>query len=185
MTAPPSGPRPPRGTRRTGSRETVREQAAEAGDPAFDGWRVQGLDYPSFRLTLVAKLINRLTAQQLAQASELSFAEWRVLCRLAMADGTTVRDLAEKAWVDRAEVSRAAARLEQSGLAARRSNPADERMPILFATKAGKALYKSLIAARSRFHSDIVADLDEEEQQALDKALGKMMSRLLAMAERS
>jgi len=185
MTARPSGPKPPRRTSRTGNRETVREQPDEAGDPAFDGWRVHGLDYPSFRLTLVAKLINRLTAQHLAQASELSFAEWRVLCRLAMADGTTVRDIAEKAWVDRAEVSRAAARLEQSGLAARRSNAADERMPILFATKAGKALYKTLIAARSHFHSVIVADLGEEERRALDKALGKMMSRLLTMAERS
>ena len=160
-------------------------RAVGGSDPPFDGWRVPGLDYPSFRLTLVAKLLNRLTAQYLAQASKLSFAEWRVLCRLAMSDGTTVRDLAEKAWVDRAEVSRAASALERSGFAARRSNPADERMPILFATKAGKALYKTLIAGRSQFHGAVVADLDEEERLILDKALAKMMSRLLVMAKQS
>ncbi len=168
-----------------GSQPIMREQAAKVGDPAFDGWRVEGLDYPSFRLTLVARLINRLTAQTLSQDSDLSFAEWRVLCRLALAEGTTVRDIAEKAWVDRAEVSRAAARLEEAGLAARRSNPGDERMPILFATKAGKALYKSLIVARSHFYSAIIADLDESERSVLDKALGKMMVRLLAAARQS
>ncbi len=162
---------------------SVPERSAQAGDPPFDAWRVHGLDYPSFRLTLVAKLINRLTAQTLSQDSELSFAEWRVLCRLALADGTTVRDIAEKAWVDRAEVSRAAAKLEQAGLAARRSNPGDERMPILFATKAGKALYKSLIVARSHFYGSIIADLDQDERHALDKALGKMMARLLEAAK--
>lgn len=170
--------------RPAGGSHPMRERSAQTGDPPFDGWRVQGLDYPSFRLTLVAKLINRLTAQTLSQDSELSFAEWRVLCRLALADGTTVRDIAEKAWVDRAEVSRAAAQLEQAGLAARRSNPGDERMPILFATKAGKVLYKSLIVARSQFYSALIADLDENERIVLDKALGKMMLRLLAAAKR-
>lgn len=150
----------------------------------FEGWKLPGLDYPSFRLTIVAKLINRLTAQQLAQTSKLSFAEWRVLCHLAIMDGTTVRGVAAKAWVDRAEVSRAIARLESAGLAARRSNPADERMPIFSATKAGKQLYKALIRERSRFHRVVGADLDDEERRIFDKALGKMMTRLLdAMVE--
>jgi DNA-binding MarR family transcriptional regulator len=99
-----------------------------------------------------------------------------------MAGTLTVRDIAEKAWVDRAEVSRAAARLEEAGLAARRSNPSDERMPILFVTKTGKALYNSLIVARSHFYGAIIADLDESERCVLDKALGKMMIRLLAAA---
>ncbi len=167
------------------SHPVLRGSSVKAGDPPFDGWRVQGLDYPSFRITLVAKFINRLTTQSLSQDSDLSFAEWRVLCRLALVDGTTVRDIAEKAWVDRAEVSRAAAKLEEAGLVTRRSNPSDERMPILFATKAGKALYKSLITARSRFYSAIIADLDQNEQCVLDKALGKMMVRLLAAAKQN
>lgn len=164
-------------------RPVLRGASAKVGDPPFDSWRVQGLDYPSFRITLVAKLINRLTTQSLSQHSDLSFAEWRVLCRLALVDGTTVRDIAERAWVDRAEVSRAGAKLEEAGLVARRSNPRDERMPILFVTKAGKALYKKLITARSRFYSAIIDDLDEDEQRVLDKALGKMMVRLLAEAK--
>jgi hypothetical protein len=75
----PSSSRKAREPRRAAGSHTRRERSAQAGDPAFDGWRVQGLDYPSFRLTLVAKLINRLTAQSLAQDGNLSFAEWRVL----------------------------------------------------------------------------------------------------------
>ncbi len=163
----------------------IPEQPIRDDDSSFEGWKLSGLDYPSFRLTLVAKLINRLSAQQLSRDSELSFAEWRVLCRLALTEDTTVRDIAEHAWVDRAEVSRAAARLEQAGLVTRRSNPADERMPIFSATKTGKRLYKSLIAARSRFHSLIGADLDDEERRVLDKALGKMMAKLLWMARKA
>lgn len=184
-TARGAGRRTAHGQTAVAKKSDVPKPACPKEDAGFEGWKLPGLDYPSFRLTLVAKLINRLTAQQLAQASELSFAEWRVLCRLAMTDGTTVRDIAEKAWVDRAEVSRAAARLEQDGLVTRQVNPADERMPVFSATKAGKRLYKTLIAARSQFHNTVGADLDDEEQRILDKALGKMMAKLLCMAGRS
>jgi DNA-binding MarR family transcriptional regulator len=149
----------------------------------LDGWIIPGLDYPSFRLVLVAKVMDRLTMRQFDGIDELTYPEWRVLCRLYLSiDGSTVRQLAGQAWVDRAEVSRAVAGLEKRGLSDRRANPRDRRMPILFLTAAGRALYEPLIEARHRFHEGILSALSAREKDTLDVLLKKMVDRLLVMS---
>jgi DNA-binding MarR family transcriptional regulator len=149
----------------------------------FEHWKLPNLDFPSFRLGLVAKIMDRLSFRQLAGIGNLSFAEWRVLSRLAVAeDGLTVRQIAEFAWVDRAEVSRAAAALEARGLTARRDNPRDRRTPILFATPSGLALHDPVMRARRRFHAAVTADLDDSERRQLDALLVKLARRLLRMS---
>ncbi len=154
-----------------------------SGIEGFEHWKLPNLDFPSFRLGLVAKIMDRLSFRQLAGIGNLSFAEWRVLSRLALADdGLTVRQIAELAWVDRAEVSRAAAALEARGLTDRRDNPRDRRTPILFATRAGLALHDPVMRARRRFHAAVTADLDEAECRQLDALLVKLARRLLMMS---
>lgn len=150
----------------------------------LDGWVLGGLDYPSFRLSLVAKIMDRLTMRQFGGPGKPTYPEWRVMSRLFLAaDGLTVRQLADQAWVDRAETSRAAAALEKRGLTHRRANPRDKRMPILFLTEAGRRAYGPILAARSRFHEDIVASLTGSEKHELDRLLKKMVDRLLVMSE--
>jgi len=165
---------------------------AGTASPAFDddvnaisdGWVIPGLDYPSFRLALVAKVMDRLTMRQFDGTDELTYPEWRVLSRLYLSTaGSTVRQLADQAWVDRAEVSRAVAGLERRGLSDRRANPRDRRMPIVFLTAAGRALYEPLIAARNRFHEEVLAALSAKEKDTLDRLLKKMVDRLLAMSK--
>lgn len=149
-----------------------------------DGWIIPGLNYPSFRLALVAKVMDRLTMRQFDGTDELTYPEWRVLSRLYLSTGgSTVRQLADQAWVDRAEVSRAVAGLEKRGLSDRRANPRDRRMPIVFLTAAGRAMYRPLIAARNRFHEEILSALSAREKDTLDLLLKKMVDRLLAMSK--
>jgi DNA-binding MarR family transcriptional regulator len=153
------------------------------GLEGFEHWKLPSLDFPSFRLSLVAKIMDRLSFRQLAGLGNLSFAEWRVLSRLAISrGGLTVRQIAERAWVDRAEVSRAAAALEARGLTARRDNPNDRRMPTLYVTEEGLALYGPIMRARRRFHAAVIADLGEEERRQLDELLLKLARRLLRMS---
>ena len=160
---------------------TARSPALKMGDPMVpDGWVLPDLDYPTFRLSLVAKVMDRLTLRRLARRGDTSLAEWRVLSRLAtMPTGATVGQIADIAWVDRAEVSRAAAALERRGLTARRVNPQDRRTPILSLTDAGRDRYAAMAQARGAFHASLLVDLNQAERDTLDRLLARIARRLM------
>ncbi|AJP71370.1 MarR family winged helix-turn-helix transcriptional regulator [Sphingomonas hengshuiensis] len=148
------------------------------------GWTYTGLDFPTFRLTLLAKAIDRVTLRMLADHCDLTFAEWRVLSRLAPIDGATVRQVAQMAWVDRAEVSRAASTLEDRGLVTRRDNPADRRAPILFVTPKGQAEYERLLPIRAGFHRGLTEDMPAEDRETLDRLLAQIGKKLGKLVEK-
>jgi DNA-binding MarR family transcriptional regulator len=149
------------------------------------GWIVPDLDYPSFRLALTVKVMDRLTVRQLRNVAELTYPEWRTLSRLCMSDGLAVRQIAELAWADRAEVSRAAASLEKRGLTGRREDPLDRRTPILFCTAKGRTLYRRTIIARARFHETVLSELSDTEKRQLDKMLKKITGRLFELLNKT
>ena len=159
-----------------------RDRPAIERDVEISGWTYPGLDYSTFRLSLVAKAIDRLTLKMLAENCDLTIAEWRVLSRLAPISGASVREVSQMAWVDRAEVSRAAASLEARGLTSRRANPSDGRSPILFATEEGLALYRRLLPIRSEFHRRLAADLTDAERDLLDGLLLKIARKVARLA---
>ncbi|PTS88624.1 hypothetical protein DBR17_04325 [Sphingomonas sp. HMWF008] len=157
---------------------------AEALPPIEDlaGWNLSNLDYPTFRITLLAKIMDRLTIRHLAERGEMTYAEWRVLARLGtLNDGGTVGQIADLAWVDRAEVSRAATALERRGLTTRRDNPQDRRTPILYLTPEGRAFYEVALVDRSAFHEELLVDLSGEERAQLDALLARVGQRLLKL----
>lgn len=159
-------------------------EALETAHAQFNAWRIDGLDFPSFRVSLIAKVMDRLTNRELAALGKMPIAEWRVLSRLALTPGgLTVRGIAERAWVDRAEVSRAAKMLAGRGLISRRENPNDGRAPILFVTEEGMAAFEPVMAVRTRFHARVMQSIDEEEKEQLDCLLEKLAKNLLAMVE--
>jgi DNA-binding MarR family transcriptional regulator len=151
-------------------------------DPA--GWRPEELDYPTFRLSVVAKMMDRLSIRDLADRAELSLAEWRVVFHLARTDsGFTVGQIADRAWVDRAEVCRAVASLEARKLVTRRSNLIDRRAPILLLTTTGKRVYRSLITARRVFHRRAMASFSPRDAAQLDRLLQALANNLERITE--
>jgi DNA-binding MarR family transcriptional regulator len=158
--------------------DNVSEPNPSRRDEALPGWSYPGLDFPTFRLTLLAKAIDRLTLRTFGDYCELTLAEWRVLSRLAPLDGATVRQVAQMAWVDRAETSRAASSLKARGLVDQRDNPADRRAPILFLTAAGQAEYARLLPVRAEFHHRLTEELSQDERATLDALLGKIAKKM-------
>ncbi|HEX4096102.1 MAG TPA: MarR family winged helix-turn-helix transcriptional regulator [Caulobacteraceae bacterium] len=136
-------------------------------------WRIGGADYLPYRVTLLAKLLDRCTTRLLQTNSGLSVAEWRVLAQLALAhpEPASVRQLAEQAWVDRAEVSRAAASLERRGCIERRQNPKDRRSPLLFCSEKGLALYRRVSPSRTEFHRALTKLLGPDQAQRMEAAM--------------
>jgi DNA-binding MarR family transcriptional regulator len=151
--------------------------SGECGDPAAlldqgsPYWSLRGADYLPYRISLVARLLDRRTTRMLAQEFRMSVAEWRVLAQLAMSSPSSVRDLAEQAWVDRAEVSRASASLVRRGYVRRLSNPRDRRGPLLASTSAGNAVFRRIRPRRAAFHRSLIARLERPQLAALEQAL--------------
>jgi DNA-binding MarR family transcriptional regulator len=146
--------------------------------PDIPGWLAPQLDSPTFRLMIVAKLMDRLTSRQLAEF-DLTYAQWRLLSRLSIHGELTVRQVADLASVDRAEVSRAAPVLEKKGLTDRR--PSGTGVPVLFATPKGRKQFESIARARNAFHRALLADFDEEERRQFDRSIHKVAARLVEM----
>jgi DNA-binding MarR family transcriptional regulator len=167
--------------------EKAREPSIKLGKskPRLDGWSLAGMDYPTFRLTLVSKVMDRMTLRYFAKLSNVSLSEWRVLSRVCGNGEMTVGQIAEEAWVDRAEVSRAAAALGARGWMGRRANPNDGRTPIFFATEEGRQAYQPLLETRRQFHEDLLGDLSSLERELLDALLEKLADRLSVMTKES
>lgn len=149
-------------------------ERAEGGtlvDEHSPSWTLGGADFLPYRISLVARLLDRRTTRMLAEGFGLSVAEWRVLAQLAMSSPSTVRDLAEKGWVDRAEVSRATASLVRRGYVRRWDNPHDRRGPLLSCTREGKTLFRRIRPRRAAFHASLTARLDQSQITALEQAL--------------
>ncbi|MXO65285.1 MarR family winged helix-turn-helix transcriptional regulator [Altericroceibacterium endophyticum] len=146
------------------------------------GWKMDRLDYPTFRMGLLAKIMDRLTIRQLLEQDEMTYAEWRVLARFAtMPDGGTAGQVAELAWVDFAEVSRAVTSLVGRGLLERKRNPADRRASIVSLTEAGRVQYRETQERRSAFHEELLCDLSADERATLDDLLMRIGTQLKGM----
>jgi DNA-binding MarR family transcriptional regulator len=132
----------------------------------------------TYRVSILAKLLDRRTVAMLSESCGLNVAEWRVLAQISEHAPSTVRWLAERMRVDRAEVSRAAAALEKRGLATRERDPADARSVLLNPTRAGKSLYKEIMPKRQALHRDLMATLPPEEAEDLLRTLDTLIERL-------
>ena len=141
--------------------------AGELGDLTL-GWNMGGPDYLTLRISFVAKMIERHTVGVLRRDFGISLAEWRVLAQLARNGPMTVRALAERSWVDRSEVSRAAGRLIRRGCLRRDEDPADRRSPLFSCTDEGRRLAAAIQPTRDRFQQRLTDELGADADAFLD-----------------
>lgn len=135
-------------------------------------------DLLSYQICILAKLIERTSAAELGKEYELGVAEWRVLAQLSVRSPSTVRWIAARMRVDRAEVSRAAAALIRRRLARREADPHDARSVLFSATESGRALSRAIMPLRVALHERLMAALSPAEAASLTGAVAKLI-RLL------
>lgn len=147
---------------------------------------LESLDFPTFRIGLIAKIMDRLTIRQLLDQDSMSYAEWRVMMRLSsFEDGGTVSQIADLAWVDPAEVSRAVSTLEKRKLLVRRKSPSDGRVSIMSLTSEGKAQFRETLARRTAFHESLLVNLSTQDRETLDALLARIGTNLKASLDES
>ena len=140
-------------------------------DKQIPTYHLGGMSYFGYRLAVTAKLFDRKFVEILKAHSNLTLPQWRCIAQLGLAEPGTVRSLAEGAAVDRAEVSRALARLVAQGLVARTDNRGDQRSPQFTLTADGRALFARLRKPVSDFIGSLIAQVEKSDIEAADRVL--------------
>ena len=110
-----------------------------------------------YQLAVASSRISREFSERYKREFGLSIPEWRVLAHLAQSDAVSVREIHERVDMDKSKVSRAAARLESSGLIEKRENPEDRRLLDMRLTAKGRNLIARIVPIADAYQAQLAA----------------------------
>lgn len=141
-------------------------------------WTLFGEHHLPHRLQLLARMIDRESARQLSESAGVSLAEWRVLAYVGTKARASAADICTAFDIDRAEVSRAVARLTAADLLLREQDDDNRKRLLLELTDKGLALYRRTRDMRVDYFRAIMADLQPRERELLDDLLMRLARRV-------
>ncbi|MPQ95579.1 winged helix-turn-helix transcriptional regulator [Thioclava sp. JE_KL1] len=142
--------------------------------PEFDLY-----SFTPYRLAVAAEKLSERLARQYRDRFGISIPEWRVLVHLAQSDDVSVRDIEARVAMEKSKVSRAASRLEASGLIAKTRHEGDKRLVKLRLTANGRAMMAELLVLANAFQAELEAELGDAATK-----LETGLDRLLALPPR-
>ncbi len=134
-------------------------------------WSLFGDDHVPYQLLLVAKLIDRESARQLQSEHGLSLPEWRVLAFIGTSGSASASEIGTAGEIDRAEISRAVAKLTNARYVARRPSNNNRRRLIISMTPTGRVKFEQVRDERRKFFYEITASLSKEGRMRLSRDL--------------
>ena len=137
-------------------------------------------DSLGFLISDVSRLMRRRFDER-ARALGATRAQWRTLTMLSRNEGLHQGALAELLEVEPITLCRMIDRLEESGMVARRRDPADRRAWRLFLTDKSKPVLAELRATADAMFEQVLGGLDTSARAALDGALNLIRANLLAL----
>lgn len=137
-----------------------------------------------YRLAVLAERVSMAVAQLYADRFEITRAEWRVLAALGVNTAMAAKDISAYSTLDKMQVSRAVARLEEAALITSTPDATDRRAKILTLTPAGRTLFGKIVPLAVAREDYLLGDLDEEERAALDRAMDKVLARAQGLIDR-
>lgn len=139
---------------------------------------MRGTPNLALHLAILGRLVDRSLARELAEVG-LNIAQWRALALLSLADSTTFRDLADYAWLDRGDLSRALRKLEADGLVRRSPHPTDRRSALLALTAAGRKVYLRFSGEWRKFEREFDRLFSASDRAVLNDGLEKLARQCL------
>jgi DNA-binding MarR family transcriptional regulator len=107
--------------------------------------------------------------------------EWRLTAALVEDGPLTVGDLAQRAGIEAARVSRLLKALLEKGLVQRSPSTGAHRAVVLSATPRGQALYRELLPRLADINRNLMTVLDEGEAALLQDFLARLTARAEAV----
>lgn len=127
-----------------------------------------------YRLAVLADEVSGTIAQVYVDRFDLNRDQWRIIAWLGNHRDMQAKEVARLAGLDKMQMSRALARLEERKLVSVEPDTQDRRGNILELTKQGRALYDKivpLVVAREEY---LLAALTRDEIASLDVIIGKL-----------
>src|SRR5690554_6189371 len=151
--------------------------ADQRDDPDGNTGRHEILELERFlpyRLSVVSNHISQTIANAYAERFGISITEWRVLAVLGRYPELSANGVAERTAMDKVAVSRAVARLLQTGLIERETHGSDRRRSVLRLSHAGHRLYDQVVPMALEYERELLAALSAEERALFNHLLNRL-----------
>jgi DNA-binding MarR family transcriptional regulator len=145
-------------------------------DPESDAATKSLEDLVAVRVVRIAEVVARLATQTIEARVGLRNTDLRLMNLLDGAEGVTVNEIARRAHVDKAWVSRSLRHLETSGLVTRKSNRRDSRLTVVALSAKGRALLEQVRPLAAARETRLLDGIDAAAFKA-------SLDRLMANAE--
>jgi DNA-binding MarR family transcriptional regulator len=113
----------------------------------------------------------------------LSIAKFDLLSTLSESEGITQRDLAERLYVTKGNVSGLIDRLVEAGMVDRRAIPGDRRSNALHLTEAGRAAQQAGMAIQMQFVAETIGTLKDVDLDLLDSVISRWRDAFRALEQ--
>ncbi len=141
-------------------------------------WRVNGTPNLALHLAILGRLVDRCMVRRLGDFG-INVAQWRAVALLSLAARSTFRELADYAWLDRGDLSRALRKLEADGLVRRTAHPEDRRSAYLALTPKGRRVYVVFSAEWRQFEREFDQLFSAGELRTLNHSLEQLAGQCL------
>ena len=129
----------------------------------------------TYRLHLLHKLTDTESQRAYVAGAGLSMSDGRCLTAVGSFAPLSVKDLAQKANLNKAQASRAAQSLVDQGLVLKTASPTDGRGVVLTLTPQGKAAWQRAMDVVGQRNKDIFGALSPAEQRQLSDFFDRLI----------
>jgi DNA-binding MarR family transcriptional regulator len=138
--------------------------------------------FPSVLMLAAGTLVQRNIIRPMLELHGLSVAEWRVLISLSLYGAATAAEVVGRSFMDKAQVSRAAAALEAQKCIRRQQDPLHAKRWIMHVTAKGRRLFKRAHAQARQEQIALLELLSPEERRVMYAGLQKIIRHAQAVA---
>ena len=131
-------------------------------------------EFLTYHLNILARKLSRRHSRFLNENFEMALAEWWLLAQISQNSPTTVRDLAARTLIDKAQVSRGIEQLKSREYVRRETDPKDKRSALFYITEAGTEAYEQIMPARRTNQSELLSQLTREERDMFRASIAKL-----------
>lgn len=127
-----------------------------------------------YRLSVLSNATSRKIADIYERQFGLSIWQWRIIAVLGEQEGLTSTEVAQRTFMDKPTVSRAAASLIEQGILEREIDMDDRRRAPMRLSDEGRAIYAAVIPLVLESERELLDALSEDETATLYTLLSRL-----------